>query len=88
MKLQNSGTFFKVQTHGILKGSEEAWEPRITITVSTTMNHTLAYVYPGGSKGRPHAPLLLTANISDVAPVRGSWQVRISRRQPHLPCKL
>ena len=64
----------RLQTHGILKGPEE-WEPQVTVAVNATASHNLTYVFPGGSKGRPHAPLLLTANMSDVAPAKGGWQV-------------
>ncbi|CAL5222833.1 g5257 [Coccomyxa viridis] len=63
-------------THGILKGPEE-WEPQVTVAVNATASHNLTYVFPGGSKGRPHAPLLLTANMSDVAPAKGGWQVTV-----------
>ena len=65
----------RLQSHGILKGPEE-WEPQITVAVNATSSHNLTYIFPGGSKGRPHAPLLLAANMTDAMPLNGGWQVR------------
>ena len=67
------------QAWGLLLGPDQ-WDPAVAITFNLSSQVNLTPTFPGDSRIRDdglHLPSQLTANVSNVYPLKGSWEVTI-----------